>query len=111
MEIRSLLKSQSAQARLRGASPRHIDHVNLWCGQTQPDDTIAWMSEHLGFKVCEYIQLPDLKLGAWMSVTSPSCSTAQTRERDSITSPIGLIRRKTSYMRSATSPSKAFAPI
>ncbi|MET4897989.1 VOC family protein [Sphingomonadaceae bacterium jetA1] len=68
-EIRSLLKSQSAQARLRGVSPRRIDHVNLWCGQTSPDDTIAWMSEHLGFKVREYIQLPDLKLGAWMSVT------------------------------------------
>jgi catechol 2,3 dioxygenase len=68
-EIRSKLKNQTAQARRRGVSPRRIDHVNLWCGRTPPDATIDWMTEHLGFKVREYIQLPDLKLGAWMSVT------------------------------------------
>ena len=68
-EIRSRLKNQRTQARIRGVSPRRIDHVNLWCGQTQPDETIAWLCDHLGFKVREYIQLPEFKLGAWLSVT------------------------------------------
>lgn len=68
-EIRSKLKNQPTRARLRGVSPRRIDHVNLWCGQTPPDASIDWMCEHLGFKVREYVQLPEFKLGAWMSVT------------------------------------------
>lgn len=69
-EIRSKLKNQSYKARLRGVAPRRIDHVNLWCGQTPPDETVAWMCRHLGFKIREYVQLPEFQLGAWMSVTS-----------------------------------------
>lgn len=68
-EIRSKLKNQNTLARLRGVSPRRIDHVNLWCGQEAPDASIDWLCEHLGFKVREFVQLPDFKLGAWMSVT------------------------------------------
>lgn len=67
-EVRSALKNRSSRLG-RGVSPRRIDHINLWCGGFPPDDTIAWMIEHLGFKVREYIELPDFKLGAWMSVT------------------------------------------
>ncbi|WP_298362119.1 VOC family protein [uncultured Bradyrhizobium sp.] len=67
-EVRSALKSQTARKGI-GISPRRIDHINLWCGGFPPDETIAWMCDNLGFKVREFIQLPEFKLGAWMSVT------------------------------------------
>lgn len=67
-EVRSALKNQTARKGF-GISPRRIDHINLWCGGFPPDETIDWMSDNLGFKVREFIQLPEFKLGAWMSVT------------------------------------------
>ncbi len=68
-EKRSRLKNQVYRAFERGVSPRRIDHVNLWTGGQDPTPTHRWLEEHMGFKVREYIQLPDLRLGAWMSVT------------------------------------------
>jgi biphenyl-2,3-diol 1,2-dioxygenase len=68
-EKRSRLKNQVYKSWSRGISPRRIDHVNV---TTSPDPgpTLDWLSEHMGFKMREYIKLNSGLIHAgWVSVT------------------------------------------
>jgi catechol 2,3-dioxygenase len=68
-ERRSYLRNQPMRAFSRGVSPRRIDHVNI--NVPNPPETHRWLSDHLGFKMREYIQLDNGFVPAgWMSVTS-----------------------------------------
>lgn len=68
-EKRSRLKNQVYKAWSRGISPRRIDHVNITTSPT-PALTQNWLSDHMGFKMREYIKLNNGDVHAgWMSVT------------------------------------------
>ncbi|MDR7077492.1 catechol 2,3-dioxygenase [Neobacillus niacini] len=68
-ELKSKLKNQTYKSWRKGVSPRRIDHVNL-ATNMDPGGIHTWLSDNLGFKLREYIKLPDGPVvSGWMSVT------------------------------------------
>lgn len=66
---KSVLKNQVYRSWYQGISPRRIDHVNLLTSYS-PKELTDFMMEKLGFKLREYVKLPDGEYGgSWLSVT------------------------------------------
>lgn len=67
--LKSALKNQTYKSWRKGVSPRRIDHVNL-ATNMDPGGIHAWLAENLGFKMREYIKIPNGPVvSGWMSVT------------------------------------------
>lgn len=66
---KSKLKNQTYKSWRKGISPRRIDHVNIGTNEN-PKELVDFLTDTLGFKIREYLKLPNGDLGgAWLSVT------------------------------------------
>jgi len=68
-DVKSVLKNQVYKSWRKGVSPRRIDHVNVATSE-DPGTIHKWMMDNLGFKMREYVRVPNGPVVAgWMSVT------------------------------------------
>lgn len=68
-DLKSVLKNQTYKSWRKGISPRRIDHVNV-ATNMDPEPIHRWMMDNLGFKMREYVRVPNGPVVAgWMSVT------------------------------------------
>ena len=66
-EIRSKLLNNSS--RRRGLGVRRLDHINLQTSAETVGQAEGWLRESLGFKRREILQVPELLIASWLSVT------------------------------------------